>query len=198
MYILIILTFVAFWAKASIEYAMVPKTKEWNPRKFPEQWAPIITQAIGLILILFASFYKIPIIGIAIILVAAYTLASIIVYVIFKEKSNEENLDWLEDILKEPEPNSEPETISENELQRQAQELEKLLYSSEKESILLTVCLEELYATRISHKTGKAILIHWGLDGDYSRALIIPQSEFEGYDDLSRVIEALEQFYDQL
>lgn len=109
--LLIILTFIAFWIKASVEYAMVPETKKWNPRKYPEQWAPIITQAIGLILILFAGFNKIPIIGIF--LVAAYTLASIIVYVIFKEKTDKENLDWIEDILKEPEPDSEPKTISE-------------------------------------------------------------------------------------
>lgn len=49
----------------------------------------------------------------------------------------------------------------------------------------------EINATVMEHWSGKAILVHWCLEGDFSRALLIPESEFE---DLAVVSTALETF----
>ncbi len=46
-------------------------------------------------------------------------------------------------------------------------------------------------ATRISDDSGTAVLLHWDLYGDYSRAMVIPEDEFR---DTDRIIEAIEAF----
>lgn len=46
-------------------------------------------------------------------------------------------------------------------------------------------------ATRISNDSGTAVLLHWDLYGDYSRAMVIPENEFR---DTDRIIEAIEAF----
>lgn len=46
-------------------------------------------------------------------------------------------------------------------------------------------------ATFLQDNTGKAVLLHWELNGDFSRAMLIPESEFE---DTDRVVEAIEAF----
>lgn len=52
------------------------------------------------------------------------------------------------------------------------------------------VC-ENVRATRLSAKEGDAVLLHWPLEGDYTRAMVIPATEFT---DKDRVIEAIEAF----
>ena len=52
------------------------------------------------------------------------------------------------------------------------------------------VC-EDVRATRLSAKEGDAVLLHWPLEGDYTRAMVIPATEFT---DKDRVIEAIEAF----
>lgn len=47
------------------------------------------------------------------------------------------------------------------------------------------------YATIISHKTGKAVLIHAACSGDWTRAMLIPEEDFH-YNSLCEVTEALE------
>lgn len=53
-----------------------------------------------------------------------------------------------------------------------------------------------LYLTRVSNPTGTAVLLSWGLEGDFHRSLVIPSTEFYRDEDglLGRVIEALESF----
>ena len=46
-------------------------------------------------------------------------------------------------------------------------------------------------ATFLQDNTGKAVLLHWELNGDFSRAMLIPEDEFE---DIDRVVEAIEAF----
>ena len=52
----------------------------------------------------------------------------------------------------------------------------------------------EFYGTKVSSFTGSAILIHNPMEGDWTKALLIPESEFgnDGTSDLERVEEALE------
>lgn len=52
---------------------------------------------------------------------------------------------------------------------------------------------EDVYATLVETPTGKAVLLHWPMTGDYTRAILIPESEFE---DKDRVREAVEAFYE--
>ena len=49
------------------------------------------------------------------------------------------------------------------------------------------------YATIINHKTGKAVLIHAACSGDWTRALLIPEEDFDYFNgDLSEIVEALD------
>lgn len=49
------------------------------------------------------------------------------------------------------------------------------------------------YATIIKHKTGKAVLIHAACSGDWTRALLIPEEDFDYFNgDLSEIVEALD------
>lgn len=51
-----------------------------------------------------------------------------------------------------------------------------------------------LYCSKIKMDGGQSAVIHWGCDGDWHRALNIPESEFE---DIERVAAALEWFDNQ-
>lgn len=57
----------------------------------------------------------------------------------------------------------------------------------------------DIHATVLEHPTGKAILLHWSLCGDYTHAMLIPKSEFDDYgNSLERVEETVEAFYDKI
>lgn len=55
---------------------------------------------------------------------------------------------------------------------------------------------EDLFLTKVKNPTGTAILLSWAFEGDFTRALVIPSSEFYREQDgtLGRVVEALESF----
>lgn len=50
---------------------------------------------------------------------------------------------------------------------------------------------ENVQATLLDSKEGRAVLLHWPFEGDYTRALVIPEDEFDIKD---RVIEAIKSF----
>lgn len=52
-----------------------------------------------------------------------------------------------------------------------------------------------LHATVISHPTGKAVLLHWGLNGDWTGALLLPETLFDE-DNLQSVQDGIEWFDD--
>ena len=54
-----------------------------------------------------------------------------------------------------------------------------------------------LCGTKVSSSTGKAILVHSPMKGDWSRALVIPEEQFDN-GSLERVEQALEWFADSL
>lgn len=49
----------------------------------------------------------------------------------------------------------------------------------------------DVEATLLKQGSGNAVLLHWPLYGDYTRAMLIPETEFDDHD---RVIEAIEAF----
>ena len=58
----------------------------------------------------------------------------------------------------------------------------------------------EFYGTKISSSSGRAILVHNPMNGDWTRALVIPEEQFTsyGHGNLEMVEQALEWFADTL
>ena len=69
-------------------------------------------------------------------------------------------------------------------------------FAASEEGLDLTDCNEPLYATVIEVEGFRAVSLHWGASGDWTRALLVPEENFyvdeDGY--YSWVIEALEWF----
>ena len=59
---------------------------------------------------------------------------------------------------------------------------------------------ENLNVMRIENPTGTAVLVGWPLNGDFTRALVIPSDEFynDEEEELPRVLEALEYSLSEL
>ena len=76
---------------------------------------------------------------------------------------------------------------------------ETTLFLDEKELEEVKGIREPLYATRVKVKGDDAIFVHYGADGDWTKALLVPESNFFGIDEdddqYAQVDEALEWFF---
>lgn len=76
---------------------------------------------------------------------------------------------------------------------------ETVLFLDEKELEKINGICEPLYATRVRVKGDDAIFVHYGADGDWTKALLVPESNFfsidEDDDQYAQVDEALEWFF---
>ena len=65
---------------------------------------------------------------------------------------------------------------------------------------ILAEMQENLNVMRIENPTGTAVLVGWPLNGDFTRALVIPSDEFynDEEEELPRVLEALEDSLSEL
>lgn len=76
---------------------------------------------------------------------------------------------------------------------------ETVLFLDEKELEEINGICEPLYATRLKVKGDDAIFVHYGADGDWTKALLIPESNFFGIDEdddqYAQVDEALEWLF---
>ena len=76
---------------------------------------------------------------------------------------------------------------------------ETTLFLDEKELEEVKGICESLYATRVKMKGDDAIFVHYGADGDWTKALLVPESNFFGIDEdddqYAQVDEALEWFF---
>ena len=95
----------------------------------------------------------------------------------------------------------------ENNIKIIAQRLDRLrLSSTEKETEPFSLSgidgdqFNGFSGTKVSSSSGKAIMVHSPMNGDWTRALVIPEEEFTnyGYNNLERVEQALEWFADSL
>ena len=80
---------------------------------------------------------------------------------------------------------------------------ETVLFLNESELEETNGICEPLYATHLKVKGDDAVAVHYGADGDWTRAVLIPESNFFGIDEedggdpdqYAQVDEALEWFF---
>jgi len=76
---------------------------------------------------------------------------------------------------------------------------ETVLFLNENELAEVNGIHEPLYATRNPVNGDNAIIVHYGADGDWTKALLVPESNFFGIDEdddqYAQVDEALEWFF---
>lgn len=60
---------------------------------------------------------------------------------------------------------------------------------------------DPLYLTKVKNPTGTALLLSWQLNGDYTKAYVIPESEFTDYEHdgkYDRIVEILDLIFENL
>ncbi len=76
---------------------------------------------------------------------------------------------------------------------------ETVLFLDENELEKINGICEPLYGTRCPINGNDAIIVHYGADGDWTKALLVPESNFFGIDEeddqYAQVDEALEWFF---